>query len=94
MPNACNLCHTDKTPQWAAQVLGMEVAAVTPVPTPTPAPPPTPVPTAVSAIPTVAAAPPPGLSGIPWTWLGGAVVAIVVVMGVIVIQGSRQEEES
>ncbi len=72
----------------------MEVAAVTLAPTPTPAPPPTPVPTAVAVIPTVAPAPPPGLSGIPWTWLGGAVVAIVAVMGVILIQGSRQEVES
>jgi len=92
MPNACNLCHTDKTPQWAAQVLGMEVTAITPVPTPTPMPPPTPVPTAVSAIPTVAPAPPSGLAGIPWAWLGGAVVAIVAVMAVIVIQGSRHQE--
>jgi hypothetical protein len=94
MPNACNLCHTDQTPQWAAQILGMEVAAVTPAPTPTPAPPPTSVPTAVAVIPAVAPSPPSGLGGVPWAWLGGAMVAIVTVMALIVIQGNRQEVES
>ena len=93
MPNACNLCHTDQTPEWAAQVLGLEVVALTPVATATPAQPPTPVPTAVP-IPTVEASEPPGLSGVPWGWLGGAVVAIAFVMSVILIQRRREEVTS
>jgi hypothetical protein len=46
MPNACNLCHTDKSPEWAAQALGLELGAVNLAPTPTAMTPPTPVPTA------------------------------------------------
>ena len=43
MPNACNLCHTDKSPEWAAGVLGQEIpqADATPVPRPTQMPLPT-----------------------------------------------------
>jgi hypothetical protein len=45
MPNACNLCHADKTAEWAAEAMGLEAGAVSLVPTGTPAVPPTPVPT-------------------------------------------------
>jgi len=90
MPNACNLCHTDQTPEWAAQVLDLEVAPLTPIPTATPAPPPTAVPTAIP-LPTVAPSQPPGLGGIPWAWLAGAVVATGVVMALILIQRRREE---
>jgi len=93
MPNACNLCHTDQTPQWAAEVLGLEVVALTPMPTATPAPPPTPVP-ARTPIPTAAPAEPTGLGGVPWTWLIGAAAAIVVTMIFILIQRRREEERS
>jgi hypothetical protein len=93
MPNACNLCHTDRTPEWAAEVLGLEITAVTPVPTATPAAPPTVVPTAVP-IPTVAAPPPPSLAGVVWAWLGGALVALIAVLAVILIQRGREEENS
>jgi len=38
MPNACNICHADKNPGWAAAVLGQEIPArlATRVPLPTP----------------------------------------------------------
>ena len=90
MPNACNLCHTDQTPAWAAEVLGLEVAPLIPVRTATPALPPTPAPTTIP-IPTVAPSESPGLGGIPWTWLGAAVVTIAGVMAVILIQRRREE---
>jgi hypothetical protein len=45
MPNACNLCHDDKSPEWAARILGLEVEAVSLDLTATPVTPPTPVPT-------------------------------------------------
>ena len=43
MPNACNFCHTDKTPEWAATILGQEIPEVnaTAVPPPTSMPVPT-----------------------------------------------------
>ncbi len=93
MPNACNLCHSDQTPEWAAQVLGLEVVLLTPVPTSTPAMPPTPVPTPVP-ISTEVPPPPPGLGGIPWGWLGGGVVGIVAVIAVILVQRRREEGKS
>lgn len=46
MPNACNLCHTDQSPEWAAEAMGLEVGAISLAATATPAIPPTPVPTA------------------------------------------------
>jgi hypothetical protein len=45
MPNACNLCHTDKSPEWAAEAMGLEIVEVSIAPTGTPVTPPTPVPT-------------------------------------------------
>jgi hypothetical protein len=44
MPNACNLCHTDQSPEWAAETLGLEIGAISLAPTATPAILPTPVP--------------------------------------------------
>lgn len=40
MPNACNICHTDQSPEWAAAVLGQEIPTglATRVPLPTPLP--------------------------------------------------------
>lgn len=40
MPNACNICHADKNPEWAAAVLGQEIPTTlaTRVPLPTPLP--------------------------------------------------------
>ncbi len=37
MPNSCNICHTDNTPEWAAMVLNQEIsyASATRVPVPT-----------------------------------------------------------
>jgi hypothetical protein len=46
MPNACNLCHTDQSPEWAAQAMGLEIAEVSLDPTAAPVAPPTLVPTA------------------------------------------------
>ncbi len=45
MPNACNQCHPDQTPQWAAMAIGLSTDAVILLPTGTPISPPTPVPT-------------------------------------------------
>jgi hypothetical protein len=90
MPNACNLCHTDQTPEWSAEVLGLEAVSLTPLPSPTAALAPTPVPT-IMPVPTVSPTPPPGLGGLPWTWLGGSVVLIAAVMAVILVQRRREE---
>jgi hypothetical protein len=46
MPNACNLCHTDQSPEWAAQAMGLEIGEVSLAPTAAPVAPPTLVPTA------------------------------------------------
>jgi len=46
MPNACNLCHTDQTPEWATQAIGLEIEAVSVAAKPTVVKPPTPVPSA------------------------------------------------
>jgi len=46
MPNACNLCHDDQSAEWAAEAIGLDVAAVSLVPTVAPVSSPTPVPTA------------------------------------------------
>jgi formate-dependent nitrite reductase cytochrome c552 subunit len=46
MPNACNLCHDDQSPEWAAQAMGLEIGEVILAPTVTPVTLPTPVPTA------------------------------------------------
>ncbi|MGD8624297.1 MAG: multiheme c-type cytochrome [Anaerolineae bacterium] len=45
MPNACNLCHTDKSPEWAVEAMGLEVEEISLAPTPTAQIPPTVVPT-------------------------------------------------
>jgi predicted CXXCH cytochrome family protein len=52
MPNACNLCHTDMSAEWASDTLTYVATVTTPAPaalfgpgpTPTPPPPPTPLP--------------------------------------------------
>ncbi|MFC2030759.1 multiheme c-type cytochrome, partial [Chloroflexota bacterium] len=33
MPNACNLCHTDESPEWAVEAMGLEAGAVSLAPT-------------------------------------------------------------
>lgn len=45
MPNACNVCHNDRSPEWAAEAMGLEIEEVTLAPTQTAMPPPTVVPT-------------------------------------------------
>jgi ssDNA-binding Zn-finger/Zn-ribbon topoisomerase 1 len=45
MPNACNLCHADQSPEWAAQTIGLDMGAVSVAPKPTAGKPPTAVPT-------------------------------------------------
>jgi hypothetical protein len=45
MPNACNLCHKDRSPEWAAQAMGLEIEEVSLAALPTVLPPPTVVPT-------------------------------------------------
>jgi hypothetical protein len=85
MPNACNLCHTDRSPEWAAQVLGMDVAAARPAATATPLKPPTPVPTAT---PFALEAEPEheeeSLS-IPWRLIGLGLLAVAVIMVLILL---------
>lgn len=81
MPNACNLCHADKTPEWAASVLGQALPPTdaTRVPPATPLPVPTRVvaPVAASDGGEVAALPR-SQSGSQNVWLAGLVVAALV----------------
>lgn len=86
MPNACNLCHQDRTPAWAVASLGLRPldGSATRVP------PPTPLPFATSAIALDArsevnpqpmvSVPEPGPAPL-WTWLAGLAVLIFIALG-------------
>jgi hypothetical protein len=82
MPNACNLCHTDQTPEWAAQAMGLEVEAVSLAPTPTAERPPTPIPTPTPFLglttEELAEEPPMGGSLLLWVVAGLGLLAVVV----------------
>jgi len=87
MPNACNLCHTDKSPEWAAEALGMELVDVTLIPTATPATPPTPVPSATPfALEAEERHEESGLS-IPWGLIGVGLLVVAVIMSLIILAG-------
>lgn len=87
MPNSCNLCHEDKTPEWAAAVLGEEIptAGATRVPPPTPLPVPTSAAafvgeTSGSEIVVLPISQPQGLNLWPWGLGGAALVGLLVVL--------------
>jgi len=84
MPNACNLCHTDKTPEWATQAIGLEIEAVSVAAKPTVVKPPTPVPSATPFLGLVdeelAAEAPRGGSLLLWVVAGLGLLAVVVVL--------------
>jgi len=84
MPNACNLCHADKSPEWAAKAMGLELAAVRVTPTGIPVMPPTPVPTPTPFL--IEAEEPQERAVVtPWTFAGLGLVTVAVVMAVIVL---------
>ncbi len=85
MPNPCNLCHADKTPEWASAILGQET--LPPNATRVPAPTPPAIATSVVAESNVpgedealSIPPPSNPSGIPWQW-GLLVAALVGFLG-------------
>ena len=84
MPNACNLCHSDQSPEWAAQALGLEIGAVSLMPTPTAEKPPTPVPTATPFLgltaEELAEEPPTGRNLLLWVVAGFGMLAVAVII--------------
>jgi predicted CXXCH cytochrome family protein len=77
MPNACNLCHTDMSAEWAFNTISYAAAVTTPAPaslfgpgpTPTSPPPPTPIP--------VAGQPPAEIQVPSHTWVRYTFLAVV-----------------
>ena len=92
MPNACNLCHTDKSPEWAAEALGREVADVGAAPTATRVTPPTPVPTATPFPFESTEEHEEDALSIPWTMIGVGLLIVAVVM-LLIILASRDSSE-
>ncbi len=98
MPNACNLCHTNQSPEWAAQAIGLEVGAVSLAPTTMPTMPVTPVPSATpfpgSDEEDFGAEQPGGPNVLLWFAVGLLLVVLAVVL-ILVIErkgrGSRRE---
>ncbi len=86
MPNACNICHEDQTPEWAAAILGQEVPPTTdatPVPPPTPLPIPTSIPAPENEIREleIIPIPPTGTEGQKiWLW-GVGIAALAGILG-------------
>jgi len=83
-PNACNLCHADQSPEWAAEVMGLEIETVSLMPTATVISPPTPVPTVTPFLglteEELAEEPAGGGSVLLWVAAGVGLVAIVVAL--------------
>jgi hypothetical protein len=99
MPNACNLCHTDQSPEWAAQAMGLEVGEVSLAPTATPTMPVTPVPTATpflgSGTEDFGEELPGGPNLLLWFAVGLVMVVLVMVLILIVDrQGRRSRREA
>ncbi len=87
MPNSCNLCHADQTPEWASAVLGQEPPQpnATRVPLPTPPAIPTDA-VVVSNVPAeeedLMNLPPSTLQSFPWQW-GLVGVALAGLLGAV-----------
>lgn len=93
MPNACNLCHADQSPEWAVEAMGLEIAEVSLVPTPTPMTFPTPIPTP-TPFPIgeeIAEEEQTGSDLLRWSLWGLGI--IVVAMGVILVVGKRDKDD-
>lgn len=98
MPNACNLCHTDKSPEWAAQAMGLEFETVSLAPTAKPLALPTPVPTATPFLGLSAeeTATEQGFDGgglLLWLAIGLGLVVVVMALIVAVQRRGRGERE-
>jgi hypothetical protein len=96
MPNACNLCHSDQSPEWAAQAMGLEIETVSLQPTPTAPRPPTPVPTATRFLGLAEeelVQPPAGDGGLLLGLATGLGALVVVVALILVVQRQRRSEE-
>ena len=87
MPNACNLCHTDRSPEWAAEALGLDLSNVSQVPTATPATPPTPVPTSTPFAIEAEGEHEEGSLSIPWGLIGAGLLVVALVMFLIIQAG-------
>jgi hypothetical protein len=89
MPNACNLCHTGESPEWAVQAMGLKVEEVSLAPTPTAQIPPTAVPSPTPflglAEETVSEEGGPGTNLLPWIAGGLALLAVTVAL-ILVVQ--------
>jgi hypothetical protein len=92
MPNACNLCHADRSPEWAADAMGLELDTVSPLPTATSLTPPTPVPT-TTPFPVASEVEHEDSSlSIPWGLIGLGLVVVAGIM-VLIVLASRASGE-
>jgi hypothetical protein len=99
MPNACNLCHTSQSPEWAAEAMGLELGEVRLVPTPTAPILPTVVPTATPFLglteEELAAEEARGGGLLPWFAGGfGALGVLVVLILFLQRQGGDERRET
>ena len=96
MPNACNLCHEDQSPEWAAQAMGLEIETVSLALRPTAMLPPTPVPSATPflglAEEELAQEAPGGGSLLLWVMAGVGLLAVAVTLILATRKQGRGEE--
>ena len=93
MPNACNLCHADQSPEWAVQAMGLEFEAARPALTAAPVTLPTRVPPATPFQAGLEIMEEPGRSGSLLLWIvGGLGILVVVVSVILIIQKQRHGE--
>lgn len=89
MPNACNLCHSDQSPEWAAEAMSLDVEEVAFVPTLAPVASPTAVPTATPFLDLEeeeAAEEQPGNGNLPLMFAVGLGFLAVLVVIILVVQ--------
>lgn len=89
MPNACNLCHSDQSPEWAAQALSLDIEEVVVVPTPAPVASPTPVPTATPFLnleEEESVEEQRGTTNLPLMFVGGLGFLVVLIAVILVVQ--------
>lgn len=92
MPNACTLCHADKSPQWAAEAMGLELTESSLAPTPIPVTPPTPIPAATPfPVDEGSYEEKAGVNRNLTRWSMGGLGIIIAVMAVILVVGPREE---
>jgi hypothetical protein len=95
MPNACNLCHADQSPEWAAQAMALEVGEVIAAPTAAVQMPPTPVPTATPFLSLteeeLGEEQRTGGNLLPWFGVGAGLL-VVLMAAILVVQRPRREK--